>query len=93
MRRRDMRNYAETRTPTTKSHKTACTPGVHCTGFSLHAGIAIEAEQRAKLERRHIERVLADAHGKVEQAAKRLGIPRSALYQKIKDYGLGPSRS
>lgn len=46
-----------------------------------------------ELERRHIERALADAHGKVEQAARRLGIPRSTLYQKLKEYGLAPSRS
>jgi DNA-binding NtrC family response regulator len=40
------------------------------------------------LERRHIERVLRAEHGRVEQAAKRLGIPRSSLYQKIKNYGI-----
>jgi DNA-binding NtrC family response regulator len=45
-----------------------------------------------ELERRHIERVLGDTHGKVEPAARRLGISRSSLYQKLKDYGLGPSR-
>jgi DNA-binding NtrC family response regulator len=45
-----------------------------------------------ELERRHIERVLGDTQGKVEQAARRLGISRSSLYQKLKDYGIGPSR-
>ena len=45
-----------------------------------------------ELERRHIERVLRDTHGKVEPAARRLGISRSSLYQKLKEYGLGPSR-
>jgi transcriptional regulator of acetoin/glycerol metabolism len=40
------------------------------------------------LERRHIERVLRAEHGRVEQAARRLGIPRSSLYQKIKNYGI-----
>lgn len=45
-----------------------------------------------ELERRHIERALSDAQGKVEQAAKRLGISRSTLYQKLKEYGLGPSK-
>jgi DNA-binding NtrC family response regulator len=43
------------------------------------------------LERRHIERVLVDAGGKVAEAARRLGIPRSTLYQKLKDYGLTTS--
>jgi len=39
-----------------------------------------------ELERRHIELVLRDEHGRVESAAKRLGIPRSTLYQKIKEH-------
>jgi DNA-binding NtrC family response regulator len=38
----------------------------------------------AELERRHIERVLREAGGRVAEAAARLGIPRSTLYQKIK---------
>ena len=41
------------------------------------------------VERRHIERVLRDVGGKVEQAAQRLGVPRSTLYQKIKTHGIG----
>lgn len=40
------------------------------------------------LERFHIERVLKAEGGRVESAAKRLGIPRSTLYQKLKTYGL-----
>ncbi|MDP9198388.1 MAG: sigma-54 dependent transcriptional regulator [Pseudomonadota bacterium] len=46
-----------------------------------------------ELERRHIERVLREVQGKVELAARRLGIPRSTLYQKLKEYGLTPSRN
>jgi transcriptional regulator with PAS, ATPase and Fis domain len=42
----------------------------------------------AEYERRHIERVLADQDGSVEQAAVRLNIPRSSLYQKIKACGI-----
>ncbi len=38
------------------------------------------------LEREHIERVLTEEKGKVEQAARRLGIPRSSLYQKLKQF-------
>ena len=45
-----------------------------------------------ELESRHIERVLRDTRGKVEPAARRLGISRSSLYQKLKDYGLGASK-
>jgi transcriptional regulator of acetoin/glycerol metabolism len=39
-----------------------------------------------ELERRHIERVLQEERSHVESAAKRLGIPRSTLYQKIKQH-------
>jgi DNA-binding NtrC family response regulator len=45
-----------------------------------------------ELEHQHIERVLGDTQGKVGEAARRLGIPRSTLYQKLKDYGLTPSK-
>jgi DNA-binding NtrC family response regulator len=41
-----------------------------------------------ELERRHIERVLREEHGHVERAARRLGVPRSSLYQKIKQHGI-----
>jgi transcriptional regulator with PAS, ATPase and Fis domain len=39
-----------------------------------------------ELEKQHIERVLNEERGRVEKAAKRLGIPRSSLYQKIKKH-------
>jgi DNA-binding NtrC family response regulator len=45
-----------------------------------------------ELEKQHIERVLQEEQGKVEKAAKRLGIPRSSLYQKIKKHQIGPSK-
>jgi DNA-binding NtrC family response regulator len=45
-----------------------------------------------ELERRHIELVLAEEHGQVERAAKRLGIPRSSLYQKIKKFQITSSK-
>jgi DNA-binding NtrC family response regulator len=41
-----------------------------------------------ELERLHIERVLASEGGHVERTARRLGIPRSSLYQKLKQLGL-----
>jgi DNA-binding NtrC family response regulator len=40
------------------------------------------------VERAHIERMLRAEGGRVEAAAKKLGIPRSSLYQKIKKYGI-----
>jgi DNA-binding NtrC family response regulator len=42
----------------------------------------------AELERQHIARVLHEESGKVAQAALKLGIPRSTLYQKLKIYGI-----
>ncbi len=45
-----------------------------------------------ELERRHIERVLAEEKGRVENAALRLGIPRSSLYQKLKQFQIAVSK-
>ena len=45
-----------------------------------------------ELEKQHIERVLHEERGRVEKAAKRLGIPRSSLYQKIKKHQILTSK-
>lgn len=45
-----------------------------------------------ELEKQHIERVLQEERGRVEKAAKRLGIPRSSLYQKIKKHHISMSK-
>jgi DNA-binding NtrC family response regulator len=45
-----------------------------------------------ELEKQHIERVLMEERGRVEKAAKRLGIPRSSLYQKIKKHQINTSK-
>ena len=45
-----------------------------------------ETRTLEELEREHIERVLRLEQGHVESAAKKLGIARSSLYQKIKQY-------
>src|SRR5262245_56804976 len=44
-----------------------------------------------EMEQRYIERVLAEEKGHVDHAARRLGVPRSSLYQKIKRYGIRES--
>ncbi len=60
-------------------------------------GLAIVAPARdssltlLEVERRHIELVLREENGHVERAARRLGIPRSSLYQKIKQLDLRPA--
>jgi DNA-binding NtrC family response regulator len=46
-----------------------------------------------ELERRHIEAVLAEVGGRVDAAARRLGIHRSSLYNKLKRYRAEPSES
>jgi DNA-binding NtrC family response regulator len=45
-----------------------------------------------EIERRHIEIALAEEGGHVERAAKRLGIPRSSLYQKIRKFQIVVSK-
>jgi len=45
-----------------------------------------------QIERQHIERVLQETGGKVAEAAVRLDVPRSTLYQKIKAYGIATSQ-
>jgi DNA-binding NtrC family response regulator len=44
----------------------------------------------AEVERRHIERVLRLERGRVTRAAERLGVPRSTLYEKLRQLGLSP---
>jgi transcriptional regulator with GAF, ATPase, and Fis domain len=46
----------------------------------------------SELERQYIEMVLQIETGRVEEIAKRLGLSRSALYKKIKKYGINLSR-
>lgn len=46
----------------------------------------------AEVERRHIVLVLEEEKGRVESAAKRLGVPRSSLYEKLRRLGLATGR-
>jgi transcriptional regulator with PAS, ATPase and Fis domain len=57
-----------------------------CTQIESHAPDTHLSLQ--ELERKHIERVLQEENGHVAEAAARLGIPRSTLYQKIKNLQL-----
>jgi DNA-binding NtrC family response regulator len=41
-----------------------------------------------EVERRHIERVLTEEGGHVASAARRLGVPKSSLYQRIRKHGI-----
>jgi DNA-binding NtrC family response regulator len=46
----------------------------------------------SQVEREVIYEALIAENGRVEAAARRLGIPRSTLYQRIKEYGIHPSQ-
>ncbi|HET7268533.1 MAG TPA: sigma-54 dependent transcriptional regulator [Oleiagrimonas sp.] len=46
-----------------------------------------------EVERQYIERILREEDGKVAQAARRLDVPRSTLYQKIKTYDIRVQQS
>jgi DNA-binding NtrC family response regulator len=48
-------------------------------------------ESLADVERRYVVRALQEENGKVDAAARRLGIARSSLYAKIKRFGLPTS--
>jgi DNA-binding NtrC family response regulator len=43
-----------------------------------------------EMERNYIQQVLHKEHGRVQAAARKLGIPRSSLYHKLKQYKAGP---
>jgi len=45
-----------------------------------------------EVERQHIEHVLQEEKGSVERTAKRLGVPRSSLYEKLKRHRIATSR-
>ncbi len=57
-------------------------------GHSFGSGLTL-----AELDRQYIVRILEEESGRVEQAALRLGIPRSTLYQKIKMYELADAQA
>jgi DNA-binding NtrC family response regulator len=60
-------------------------PGAPAAAAAPASDLSLTLEE---VERRHVVRVLEDAGGKVAAAAERLGIPRSTLYLKLKQYGI-----
>jgi DNA-binding NtrC family response regulator len=46
-----------------------------------------------QVERRHIERMLARSGGRVAEVARRLGVPRSSLYDEVKRHVITLSES
>jgi transcriptional regulator with PAS, ATPase and Fis domain len=91
---RELRNVLE-RALLVCDHETIEVPDLR---FSLGAPppeptLAEASLNLEEMELRAIEASLRLEHGRVEEAARRLGISRSALYLKIKKLGLKPSRT
>jgi len=89
---RELRNVIE-RAVLLSGQKTISLKDLHFDGHSSVGAPFLDSRLTLlELERQHIERVLQEEQGRVEKAAKRLGIPRSSLYQKIKKHRIQTSR-
>jgi len=89
---RELRNVIE-RAVLLSDHKTIGLKDLHFDGHtSVGAPFLDSRLTLLELEKQHIERVLQEEQGRVEKAARRLGIPRSSLYQKIKKHQIATSK-
>jgi len=83
---RELRNVLERAVLITGNHL--------LTDKDLHFDVQVEQDLAGngqfrtldQMERHYIEQVLRKENGRVESAAKKLGIPRSSLYHKLKQY-------
>jgi DNA-binding NtrC family response regulator len=89
---RELRNVIE-RAVLLSEQKTLGLKDLHFDGRAgTRAGYADGNLTLSEVERQHIEHVLLDENGSVERAAKRLGVPRSSLYEKLKRHRISTSR-
>jgi DNA-binding NtrC family response regulator len=89
---RELRNVIE-RAVLLSDQKTITINDLHFDGHTQVGSPFLDSRLTLlELEKQHIERVLLEEHGRVERAAKRLGIPRSSLYQKIKKHQISMSK-
>lgn len=89
---RELRNVIE-RAVLLSDQKTITLKDLHFDGNAGNRASYLDSTLTlSELEKQHIGRVLQEEHGRVEKAARRLGIPRSSLYQKLKKYQLDSSR-
>lgn len=84
---RELRNMLE------RALVLGCGPILRPEHLSFEQGMLLSSDDPGRLtlsdlEKLHISRVLQEEHGRVPVAARRLGIGRSSLYKKIKDYGI-----
>jgi DNA-binding NtrC family response regulator len=89
---RELRNVIE-RAVLLSEQKTLGLKDLHFDGRpGMRASYAHSNLTLLEVERQHIEYILADENGSVERAAKRLGVPRSSLYEKLKRHRIATSR-
>lgn len=89
---RELRNVIE-RAVLLSDQKTITINDLHFDGHTQVGSPFLDSRLTLlELEKQHIERVLMEERGRVEKAAKRLGIPRSSLYQKIKKHQISTSK-
>src|SRR6476620_3891280 len=89
---RELRNVIE-RAVLLSDQKNITLNDLHFDGHTQIAAPFLDSRLTLQeLEKQHIERVLQEERGRVEKAAKRLGIPRSSLYQKIKKHQIPVSK-
>ncbi len=89
---RELRNVIE-RAVLLSEQRSISIKDLHFDGHSGNRSTYLDSSLTlSELEKQHIERVLQEERGRVEKAARRLGIPRSSLYQKLKKYQLESSR-
>ena len=89
---RELRNVIE-RAVLLSDQKTITINDLHFDGHTQVGSPFLDSRLTLlELEKQHIERVLQEERGRVERAAKRLGIPRSSLYQKIKKHQIAMSK-
>jgi DNA-binding NtrC family response regulator len=89
---RELRNVIE-RAVLLSDQKTITINDIHFDGHTQVGSPFLDSRLTLlELEKQHIERVLQEERGRVEKAAKRLGIPRSSLYQKIKKHQIAMSK-
>ena len=55
---------------------------------SAAAAVAAEDLTLEEAERRHVTRVMREENNRIQPAAKRLGIARSSLYEKVRRLGI-----
>jgi DNA-binding NtrC family response regulator len=61
-------------------------PSSPSSSFAIASEVSASSESIKELEREHIVKTLIREKGHVEAASRRLGIPRSTLYQKLRTY-------